>query len=252
MGMNMILGNPLSIIQLDKVMSSIGIYDYHLQDDLPDLLAIRDRRRIPADYYCSLDKSQYDQGASVYMINSVYVDKKSNPPGPVIKNTVNMCNSQVIFTPHSIQRYIERGNTMPKLSELHQKLPMCWHYPEDVVSDSVLLPQANGAFLGDLIWTPNTVYETYTCRSKNGMILHYSSSSFSETLSKNNLEQHHRYANHYQDGRVVMGWHRLVFHAHTYIDYDQMHSDQQLIYDTHFYDPVASWDLQLDNMSSLL
>ena len=227
-------------------MSGIGIYDYYLDDDFGERFGVADRRRIATGYYCELGRSIWTnthKGAQSYMIDPVFVDKKSNPPGPVVKNTIRLKRSQVVYSAHSIQRFIQRGNKMPKLSELHQDLPASWKpstYLRDV--SNIMLPVKNGAFLGNLNYSPGFLHDIIKINTGKGRVYMESDTPTynkkGEIFMRNgNLGHHHVL---WADQQIRY----LCFHAETYVDYDSMNREKQAIYDLHFYDPEASWNLQ--------
>ena len=241
--------NDLTDIQLDNIMSGIGIYDYYLEEDFGERFGFADRRRIPKGYYCELGRSIWSdihQGAQSYMIDPIFVEKKSNPPGPVVKTTIKIKHSQVVYSPHSIQRFIQRGNKMPKLSELHLDLPASWKPSTGLRGVSnIMLPVKNGAFLGNLNYSPGFLHDVMKINTGKGRV---SMESLTPTYNKKgeifmrngNLAQHHALW-------ADEGIRYLCFHAETYVDYDTMNKDKRAIYDLHCYDPEASWNLQETN-----
>ena len=236
----------LSKAELDRIMSGIGMYDYYLEEDFGDWIGIADRRRIPKGYYCELGRSTWTNthhGATSYMIDPIYVEKKSNPPGPVVKNTINIKHSQVVYSPHSIQRFIQRGNKMPKLVDLHRNLPICWQVSNQThgVSD-IMLPVDNGAFLGNLHYAPGFIYDIFMGNTKKGLHI----DSMNPTVNKQG-EVYMRPGNHAEHHIFVpgQGIRHMSFHAETYVDYDSMNTQKKAIYDLHYYDPEASWNLQV-------
>ena len=245
--------NDLTDIQLDNLMSGIGIYDYYHLRDFYSKVNMRDKRRFPTGFYAELDQSRWvdiNKGASKYMINSIYIDKKASGSVNNPKITLKYTNSQVTYSPHSIQRFIQRGNAMPKLPDLHLKLPKAWHWPDNKYGvKNVMLPVKSGAFIGSIFWRPGLVYNTDRYNSKKGLFKESEYPLMNKNtktlyLSEGNLPQHHIVGNN--------EYHHLSYNASTYISYDQMTTTQAHIYDLHFYDPKASWELQKNNMGDFL
>lgn len=245
--------HDLSKAQLDHIMSGIGIYDYYLKKDFNTVVNIDDKRKFKTGYYCEVDQSRWsdiNKGASNYMINSIHIEKKASGKPDKPKIILKYTNSQVTYSPHSIQRYIERGNTMPKISDLHMRLPSDWSYPHNRYGvKNVMLPVESGAFIGSIYWSPGLVtnIDSYDYRYGHLIQAHYPLQHKQNNnlyVPDNNLPQHTTVANH--------EYHYLAFNASTYLSYDQLNTQQATIFDLHFYDPVASWELQKQNMGDFM